>query len=114
MLLTDTFLLIKRLRVIPTIAESPRPESLTGPKNHSAPPSPRTNIVAVIISILGFVRSIRASTMFLIPIEAIIPKRRIEIPPITGEGIAEITAVNFGIKERNIANTAATLMITGL
>ena len=90
---------ITRLSVIPIIAERPSPESFTGPKNHSAPPSPRTNIVAVIISILGSVRSILASTIDLIPIEAIIPKRRIEMPPITGEGIEDIIEIKLTEEE---------------
>jgi hypothetical protein len=52
--------------------------------------------------------------MFLIPMDEIIPKRRIEIPPITGPGMVPIRAVNFGIRERIIAKTAAILMMMGL
>ena len=48
------------------------------------------------------------------PIDEIIPKRRIEIPPTTGVGIVAIIAVNVGINDKKIAKTAAILIIMGL
>ena len=96
------------------MAARPRPTKWKFPIVNSAPPKPRTSIAAVIISILAFVKSTLLSTIFLIPIDEIIPNRRIEIPPITGPGIVQIIEVNFGTKESTIANTAAILMIAGL
>ena len=41
------------------------------------------------------------------PLEAITPNSRNEIPPITGEGIDSIKALNLPIKLKKMANTAA-------
>ena len=52
--------------------------------------------------------------MFLIPIDDIIPKSRIEIPPITGPGMVEMIEVNLGTNDKIIAKTAAIRIIRGL
>ena len=66
-----------KLRMIPTIAESPEPLSEKLPAVKFAPPRPRTSIEAVIIR-FSFCEIYLASTMFL-PMDEIIPNRRIDI-----------------------------------
>lgn len=104
-------------KTIPTIAASAMPSKVkfaipifTG---NEAPPNPSTSITADIIRFLDFPKSTLCSTNDLAPIDAIIPKSIIEIPPTTDVGIVLITAPILGIIPRMIANTAAILTMNG-
>ena len=73
----------------------------------TAPPSPMTSILLIMIRFLVFVRSIFESTKTLKPLDAIKPYKTIEIPPITQLGIAEIKAIKTLLNERIMAKIAA-------
>ena len=70
-------------------------------------PSPQTKITPAIIRFLERVRSTLFSTTFRTPMAEIIPYSMKDTPPIIADGIVEMTAANFGMKDSTIANTAA-------
>ena len=74
---------------------------------------PKTKIKEAMIKFLECEKSISAVTTVRTPTEAIIPKRIIETPPITGVGMVCKTAPNFPITPNKIAYTAAILKIAG-
>ena len=105
------------LRTIPIIAPKAIPaiSILAVPRGiaKTAPPRPSTKMTAEMSKFLDCEKSTLCSTTVLIPIEAIIPKRTIEIPPISELGMVKITAPSLGTSPKRIANTAAIAIITG-
>jgi hypothetical protein len=70
-------------------------------------PVPSTSVMAATIRFLFCEKSTRLSTQILAPATAIRPNTTIDTPPMTGSGIAWITAPNLGEKPRTTAISAA-------
>src|SRR5450830_1362448 len=68
---------------------------------------PRIRVTAATIRFLLSEKSTLLSTQILAPATAIRPNTTIDTPPITGSGIAWITAPNLGLKPSTTASTAA-------
>src|SRR5450830_1168557 len=82
----------------------PRPKS---PNFSVKSPVPRIRVTAATIRFLLSEKSTLLSTQILAPATAIRPNTTIDTPPITGSGIAWITAPNLGLKPSTTASTAA-------
>ena len=70
-------------------------------------PVPSTSVMAATIRFLFCEKSTRLSTQILAPATAIRPNTTMLTPPITGNGIAWITAPNLGENPRRMAMAAA-------
>ena len=71
-------------------------------------PVPRISVMAATTRFLVSEKFTRLSTQMRAPATAIRPKTTIETPPITGSGMAWISAPNLGEKPSSSASRAAT------
>ena len=84
------------------------PPSAKPPNLSVKSPVPSTSVMAATIRLRFCEKSTRLSTQILAPATAIRPNTTMETPPITGSGMAWITAPNLGEKPSTMAMAAAT------
>lgn len=90
------------------MAESAMPESDTVFDScTNAPPIPNTSMTEAIIRFLFLSKSTLLSISILKPLDAMIPKSKMEMPPITAVGIELMTAEILPLKPKMIAVNAA-------
>jgi hypothetical protein len=84
------------------------PPSAKPPNLSVKSPVPSTSVIAATIRLRFCEKSTLLSTQILAPAAAISPNTTIDTPPITGSGMAWITAPNLGEKPSTLAISAAT------